>query len=60
MVVGGGAGCCIMPLSLDPTAVLVRLAADDGTVFGVFCTTQMTAPELGHSQASAATQSQLT
>lgn len=46
--------------SLEPAAVLVRLAADDGTVFGVFCTAQMTARELGHSQASADTQSQLT
>lgn len=33
---------------------------DDGTVFGVFCTAQMTAQELGHGQAGADTQSQLT
>lgn len=64
-------GCWMLPcnrtsvlpgnrLSLEPTAVLVRLAADDGTVFSVFCTAQMTTRELGHSQASANTQSQLT
>lgn len=60
IILGWGDRSWMLHHATEPRFCRGPALVDDGTVFGVFCTAQMTAQELGHGQAGADTQSQLT